>query len=70
MCTDLETDDNVCNSPLPSRFVASDEPRLSLGSIINPEPDDDGEGEGDIVWQSKIYCLFTHTDTNVHVSDG
>lgn len=64
MCTDPETDDTVCNSPLPTQFMASDEPRLSLGSIINPEPDDDGEGEGDIVWQSKIYCPFTHTHTD------
>lgn len=68
MCTDLETDDAVCNSPLPSRFMASDEPRLSLGSIINTEPDDNRRGEGDIIWQSKIYCPFTHTHTQMSTS--
>lgn len=53
VCVDLETDNLLCNSFLPS-FKASDELRLSLGSITKQAPDD---GAGAIL---DNYTLLNH----------
>lgn len=53
VCGDLETDNLLCNSHLPC-FKASDELRLSLGSITNQAPDD---GVGVIL---NNYTLLNH----------